>query len=277
MAKDFLTQNQQVDLLISRGLLINDREMAIQKLQSINYYRFNAYFHQFLNENTFIPGTSFDVILSAYEMDRKLRQIFLEHLEELEIKARCQLSHELGRFFGPLAFYECSNFNNAAVWEELQESFNNEINRDKKDPVAEHYYTDYDGQFEIWVIVEYLSFGDLSRLFSISNNEIQKAVAKSFNVHETLLKSWLKSLSILRNICAHYGYLRKREFSIAPAIPKSVIYQVGNNRQLFSLVIALSWLIDKNRKIELIETLHMLDNDWANYGFIENWENVLLS
>ena len=277
MTKSFLTQNQQVDLLIARGLSINNREIAIQKLQSINYYRFNTYFHQFLKDNTFIPGTTFDNILSAYEKDTILRRTILKHLEEIEVKTRCQLSHELGRRYGPLAFYECSNFSNASVWAELQESFNKEISRDKKDPIAEHYYANHDGQFEVWVIVEYLSFGDLSRLFSISNNEIQNVVAKSFNVHETLLKGWLQSLSILRNICAHYGYLRKREFSIAPAIPRSLIQQVGSNRQLFSLLIALSWLIDKNQQMELVEVLRTMENDWSYYGFIDNWENVLLS
>ena len=234
MTKSFLTQNQQVDLLIARGLSINDREIAIQKLQSINYYRFNAYFHQFLKDNTFIRGTTFDNILSAY-----LRR--------------------------------------TGYCDALFLSILKQFSRDKKDPIAEHYYANHDGQFEVWVIVEYLSFGDLSRLFSISNNEIQNVVAKSFNVHETLLKGWLQSLSILRNICAHYGYLRKREFSIAPAIPRSLIQQVGSNRQLFSLLIALSWLIDKNQKMQLVEALRTMDDDWSFYGFIDNWENVLLS
>ena len=41
--KPALTYNQQLDLLISRGLQVNDRNKALLILSQISYYRLSAY------------------------------------------------------------------------------------------------------------------------------------------------------------------------------------------------------------------------------------------
>ena len=41
--KDFKTFNEQLDLLISRGLVVNNRDFALKTLSRINYYRLSAY------------------------------------------------------------------------------------------------------------------------------------------------------------------------------------------------------------------------------------------
>lgn len=45
---------QQVDLLISRGLIIDDRDAAISILKRINYYRLAAYTLPFKVGDSFI-------------------------------------------------------------------------------------------------------------------------------------------------------------------------------------------------------------------------------
>lgn len=53
------TYEQQVDKLRSRGCIIDDPALCIQKLKEINYYRFTAYFISFWQENDhdkYIPG-----------------------------------------------------------------------------------------------------------------------------------------------------------------------------------------------------------------------------
>ena len=120
MGKQFLTYEQQVfNLTQNKGLIIDDEEKAISVLKSNNYIRLHIYFQQFSENNRFIEGTTLDQILSAYEQDRSLRRLVSYYLETIEIKARSLVGHELGRAYGPDAFYDCSNFKNAVEWEKL--------------------------------------------------------------------------------------------------------------------------------------------------------------
>lgn len=276
MAKKFLTFEQQIELLRdTKGLLIDDIDFARAILGSNNYYRLNAYFHQYLVEDKFVVGTSFNDIVRGYETDQLLRQVLRRYLEKIEIKARCQIGHELGRAYGPNAFFECDHYKNAAEWEKLLESFKKATSRDDHDPVANQYYNDLSDDFEVWVVVEYLSFGELSRLFGICDTIIQAKIATSFGVHETLLKSWLESLAILRNVCAHYGYLRQRDFPTFPATPRVLQPKLGIINRLYSHVIAICWLLEKKDKESLITELSSIQTDWSVYGFPENWKEHL--
>jgi abortive infection bacteriophage resistance protein len=275
MVKPFRTHEEQISLLKSKGLIIKDESSALNILRSTNYYRLNAYFHQFLNDDTFLSGTTFETITEIYDVDRRLRRILSEHLEQIEIKTRCQVAYELAREFGPEIFYEYTNFKDFSQWEALQEALRKATTRDDIDPVADHYYSKYSGRFEIWVIVEYLSFGELSRLFGISHTRVQGEIAKSFGVHETLLKNWLEALSILRNVCAHYGYLRKRRFPIYCSIPKSHSLELGKIQELFSSILAICWLQPKEKRIELIDSIYNLPIQYEYYGFPFNWEKYL--
>jgi abortive infection bacteriophage resistance protein len=276
MTKPFLTQEQQLELLRdARGLIIDDEVIALKVLKSNNYYRLNAYFHQFMEGDKFILGTHLNTILQAYETDRILRRLLVEYLEKIEVKARCQVAHELGNEFGPKAFYDCSNFNNAVEWESIIASFTKSANRDLTDPVASHYFKEYDGVFEIWIVVEYLSFGELSRLFGITKKHIQSKIASNFEIHEVLLKSWLYALSTLRNVCAHYGYLRMRKFPILPAIPKSIKYLNISGRGLFPNIIALSWLLEKEDRANFVGRLLLLPLELDRFDFPDNWLECL--
>ncbi len=276
MGNQFLTYEQQIfNLKENKGLIIEDEDKAISSLKSNNYIRLHVYFHQFSDNNKFIEGTTFDDILSAYEQDRSLRRLVSYYLEKIEIKARSLVGHELGRAYGPDAFYDCSNFKNAADWEKIFNQFIKSSVRDESDAVVNHYKYMPNGESEVWVVVEYLSFGDLSRLFGICDTRIQALIAANFGVHETLLKNWLEALSILRNVCAHYGFLRERIFHTSPAIPKKLKPVLDNNKHLYSHVMAICWLIESNDKDRFIRDLLSLNPDFNKYGFPESWETYL--
>lgn len=75
-SKPALTVEQQVDLLISRGLRIDDRELASHYLRFIGYYRLSAYYIPFqepegnTDNHHFKRSTSFDKILDLYIYSR---------------------------------------------------------------------------------------------------------------------------------------------------------------------------------------------------------------
>src|SRR6266508_2779501 len=88
--KQALTFEQQADLLISRGL-IADRNLLINRLRSVNYYRFSGYLYPFRNsDDTFHSGTTFEKVWRHYTFDRRLRVIVMDAIERVEVAVRTQ-------------------------------------------------------------------------------------------------------------------------------------------------------------------------------------------
>lgn len=59
--KKHLSLTGQVDLLMSRGLIVRDKQAAMHVLSNINYYRFTGYLHGFKVKQTgkYREGTTF--------------------------------------------------------------------------------------------------------------------------------------------------------------------------------------------------------------------------
>lgn len=100
-AKSF---EEQLDLLIERGMQAPDRTKAIHYLTHINYYRLEAYWLPYeisRNPHRFANNTSFDAILSHYLFDRELRLHLLDAIERLEVSFRTQWAYHMSHAYGP--------------------------------------------------------------------------------------------------------------------------------------------------------------------------------
>lgn len=55
----------------------------------------------------------------------------------------------------------------------------------------------------------------ISKFFTnLQANDRKKIASKGFGINEYLLGNWIHSLSVIRNIYAHFGYLDKREYTV---------------------------------------------------------------
>ena len=77
MEKEFKTIDEQIELLQSRNLHIENKNIARKILLNNNYYYLiNGYKDVFLNKNSkdekFANGTTLEEIYSLYEFDRKI-------------------------------------------------------------------------------------------------------------------------------------------------------------------------------------------------------------
>ena len=91
MEKEFKTIDEQIELLQSRNLNIENKNTAREILLNNNfYYLINGHKDLFLNKNSkkekFTNGTTLEEIYSLYEFDRKIRIIFLEYILLIERK-----------------------------------------------------------------------------------------------------------------------------------------------------------------------------------------------
>jgi abortive infection bacteriophage resistance protein len=122
----------------------------------------------------------------------------------------------------------------------------------------------------------------LSKYFSNLLEVDKKAIAKdSFDVNEYLLWKWLQSLSLLRNICAHYSYLYKRIYDVRPKMANSFDWDPLKNGELFAFFLVMKRLSDKpawNKRI--VEIINREANghqfNLSDYGFPEDWTKYLL-
>ena len=79
--KPFLDYAAQLEHLSHKGLIIPDREQAVNILTKISYYSLiNGYKDIFKDPNThnYFPGTTIEDIYQLYLLDAELRGIFLK-------------------------------------------------------------------------------------------------------------------------------------------------------------------------------------------------------
>lgn len=111
--KPALTFQEQANLLIARGLIVDKPGELENYLSQVNYYRLSGYWYDFKNidiitgEETFRPGTTFQMIRDRYEFDRRLRLLFMDALERIEVAIfRTQLVEANTTRYGPFGYAE---------------------------------------------------------------------------------------------------------------------------------------------------------------------------
>jgi abortive infection bacteriophage resistance protein len=100
--KPALTFEQQLDLLINRGLIINDRAKSIRYFQNISYYRLSAYCQPFKQDENFAPETNIEDVIELYIFDQKLRSLVMEAVDPIEVALRTQIIYHLSHKYDVL-------------------------------------------------------------------------------------------------------------------------------------------------------------------------------
>ena len=104
------TYDEQVDLLLRRGMVVGDRSRAVKALQRISYYRLSAYWYPFRQPaDRFEPGTKFETALGLYEYDRRLRLAVLDAIERAEVHARTIITYEFAHNSGAFVHVDARN------------------------------------------------------------------------------------------------------------------------------------------------------------------------
>lgn len=228
-SKQSLTINEQMELLINNWLIINDKDRAINYLKFIWYYRLSWYFKFYQgSDDKFKENTNFDNILNLYIFDKKLRLLVLDALERVESAIKSTINNEMSIVKDSHWFLERDLFNWKTVkntrW--IQEDWYSEfVNRtlteirNSKEEYIKKYYSRYDSPEypPSWMMFEALSFWSVSHIFSILKSSNKKVIAKNFNLNKETLTSWLRTLTYLRNVCAHHSRLWNKHLTFTPS------------------------------------------------------------
>jgi len=219
----------QCQKMIDRGLIVADRSQVEHYLHSIGYYRLSAYLLPFQvpsdPNHLFKPGVTFDDIRKLYIFDREFRLLVLDAIERVEVAFRSRFNNHMALSYGAHWYLDENHFDKKYDHKRLLASIESESGRSK-----ETFLRSYIKKYTTprlppsWMVTELLTLGQLSRVYDdLAQASDQKAIAKGMNTSAELLRSWMKSIAYIRNVCAHHSRLWNRELGLAPMVPKKPI------------------------------------------------------
>lgn len=226
-SKKHLSRSEQVELLKSRGLLIEDSDYAEVWLKKLGYYRLSAYWYPFrknelfFNEETrekfliikeeFEEKSNFKHAVELYLFDRKIRSILNAGISQIEVAVRVDIAHYMGKKNAfsytdenllDKKFTKCdqSGSSKYKIWLKKHEDV---INRSKEEFVA-YNKKKYGLPLPLWIAIEVWDFGVLSHFLSGLKPIDKDNIAERFNVKNGyVFCSWIRTLNYVRNLCAH--------------------------------------------------------------------------
>ena len=261
MQKVFKTIDEQFQILLDKGMIIDDERQVKEILLRENYFFISGYRHLFLKNpksRDYRQGTNFRELYALFNFDRQLRNIIFKNLLIIENNMKSIFSYELSMQYGikEKDYLNISNFNTS---KDKARQVNDLIRKIKRQiringgqhSATTHYIYNY-GYIPLWVVVKVISFGIVCELYSILKIEDQRAIAEIFNLDVDELACYLPILSNYRNLCAHEDILYDHKTaSVIPDckyheilnIPKGEDgYEKGKN-DLFALIIILKNLL----------------------------------
>jgi len=285
--KQPLTFEQQLDLLATRGLEFNDRDYALHNLERISYYRLSGYWYPVKNtDDSFREGASFDIALQLYEFDRHLRLLVMDAIERVEISLRSAITYTLSHSYGTFAHTNSVNFRDRFKHDKWLSKVEKE-SRNSREDFVRHYHRTYQGfpTLPIWMVTEVISLGALSRLFEGTLHQDQLKIAQDYDVQPVVLRSWIRTLTYIRNVCAHHARLWNRQLAVAPDLPRHDINwqapTTPTNRRLFAVLLILRQMMQyhhqgvhwQQRVTKLLQPI-AVKNYWRTaMGIPENWQS----
>lgn len=281
--KPHLSYQNQIDLLKNRGLIINDEEFAIIKLKHISYFRLSAYFLPFQStKDTFNHGTTFEQIIDLYHFDKELRLLTFGAIEKIEIFLRTSLAYNLSKHTDTFGYTKEENFcarDGDFAW--LKDDIVKETGR-SKETFIKHFRDNYTNtDLPIWMVVEIVSFGTLSKLYSMLCPQIEKEILDGIGLPSFVFKNWLHVFSYVRNLSAHHSRLWNRQFVIKTKIPKHKKEFAGIiNDKYYTFAVMTHHVLHAindtfDMKSELLSLFEKYPNsDFRQMGFVDGWERM---
>ena len=236
--KQLLSLQQQIDILKQRGLFIENEEEAKNALDSISYFRLAGYWRLMeidRQQHTFKPGARFSQILSLYRFDEELRILLFSAIQHIEVAVRARMIRIFAERHGAFWFMEPTLAENSNLFANNLRNLQEELSRSEDEFIQEHSQKyDEPTMPPVWKTMEVASMGTLSKLYSnMDDSAAKKAVSRSFGIPKfEYMRSWLRCVTVIRNICAHHARLWNAVIVINPSLPNRLPNTWITNRQL---------------------------------------------
>ncbi len=261
--KTFKSLDEQIEMLLNKGLVINDYDFTRDVLLRENYFFLSGYRHLFTKSSTnrnFVDGASFEELYSVFNFDRQLRNIIFKNILVFENNLKSIISYVISKNHG----FKENNYLNAKIFvndyrkskqvNDLLKKMKRQIHINSRQHQATRHYIDNYGYIPLWVVVKVLSFGITGELYLILQRQDQEEIADILSVSVDNMESYLPILANYRNLCAHEDicFENKTQKAIENTIyherltlPKCDGEYMLGKHDLFALVLILKEVLSK--------------------------------
>ncbi|WP_236015647.1 Abi family protein [Planococcus soli] len=197
--KDFASHDEQLEILEKRGLKITDKAAAKRILSRENYYALiDGYKDPFLEHDERInpygleqyqAGTEFSHLYALHSFDRKLRLLLLSELLKFEKNIKSKVAYrfsekfrEAGSFLGAGNYSPDSRHHHERdrIISTLGNLIKSHKKRDKvRYPAIREFY-DKHKDVPLWVLVNFLSLGQITHFYAVIDEELREQIASDF-------------------------------------------------------------------------------------------------
>lgn len=272
--KEFRTLDEQVSILRSKGLIVEDEERVKDILLRENYFFLNGYRTLFFDKNRkFFHGTTFNELYSTFLFDRNIRNILFKNLLVVENNIKSIISYQLSKKYGykEVEYLNPKNFTQDIKERRRVDDVLNKMKRQiringEKHTATFHYMTKYN-YVPLWILVKVLSFGLINELYGILKEEDKDEIANYYGIDKDTLKVYIQLLSNYRNLCAHEDmvYDHKTQTYIDDTKYHSLLNLKTNDlgeyvqgkTDLYAVVIIFKQMLQKDRFKEFMKELKL--------------------
>ncbi len=306
LKKIFRSIEEQIEILESKGLVINDYDKVSNILLRENYFFISGYRHLFMKnykDNSFINGTTFEELYAVFTFDRKIRNIMFGYILIVENNMKSIISYQLSKKYGykEKDYLNPNNFTQDSLKVRQVHDVLNKMKRQirvngQQHSATMHYLSNY-GYIPMWILVKVLSLGILSELYAILKLEDAEMIASEYGLDVETLGTYLSVLANFRNLCAHddilYDHRTQKEIPSNKYHQRLNIpmtdghYDYGKN-DLFALIIILKSLLTDDEFREMIFAVGYemdvlagkvktvpLSKILNKVGFPDNWKDIV--
>ena len=243
MADKATSIEEQIELLESRGMKIEDKEKAKENLLDIGYYRLGFYWFPFektyprksKRNHEFNDGVNLDYAIKLYYFDFDLRNIFLRYISRIEINFRTTIIYNVSNtykdnpywYIDPLIIKKETL--NSAEYKKALSDLSKEyvVKLDRKAHPGRNYPP-------AWKALEYMSFGTIIKLYdSLINNHLRCDISQVYGMGApSQFSNYINTVRKLRNYCAHGKVLF--DLNLDEAIGSGPLGNLGNRKSMLS-------------------------------------------
>ncbi len=290
--KGFKTVEEQLDILRSRGLTINNEAQARDFLLRNNYYRISGYSLTLRKNDVFSKSATFQNIVDIYHFDHELRHILLQYLEVIEVQMKSIYTYEFTKIHGPIGYLNEAFFTSKTKHQEIiSKADQQKKQRLPHEAYLKHFVNDLQQDIPLWAYVDLLTISDISFLYSISEQPIKDSIARAFgltmNKGSAILGNYMHSMTIIRNLCAHGSRIYNRLFEQKPSLnkrEKALLRKNSNgevdNAHFYGFLLVMKRILPADKFSEMKDSIISLTKKYPfvrmdYYGFRSDWQQKL--
>lgn len=312
MSKPFKTLDEQIEILKTRGLTIGDEEKAKNTLLFTNYYNVINCYSKFFQQSSdvYISGTTFIDVMSVYHFDKEMKNMFFKNIIEVEKSFKSTLAyifsenHPEEYSYLDIKNYEADSILVSADMIAKLARVIKKKERDNRNNAVKHYINQHNN-VPLWVLINYLDFGQVIDFYSCMKRSEKNKIAKVFSenlsrslgtqvrIEYVALITILNNIREVRNVAAHnnkiLGFSCKKNvpyltqlhspIGIQPNDPKQNVYNVYVVMRIFMSTESYNNFTNKIKKQfnYLRHNMRIIDynNVTSSLGFPQNWVNTL--